>query len=174
LKLDLNGFVLELSMLAVRDGQWTTLRIVKTQSGFRGDGEGVTAELELREGGPERVGYELRFTSEYSSRVRLKLTLMGESKLFHLIPGNIHGDNNAAHVKAGQFPVLASRANAEGNAAPLWEFRADRASHPVSMLCCERGVVAVSIEPYSESIRNGVFAALPDSFGFRLGTATIR
>ena len=31
----------------------------------------------------------------------LRASLAGERNLFHLIPGNIHGDNNAAHVRAG-------------------------------------------------------------------------
>src|SRR5205823_9526624 len=87
-----------------------------------------------------------------------------------------HGDNNAAHVRAGEFPCLTAARSADRNCAGLWEFRADRASHPVSMLCCAEGAVGISIDPYSEVeeadegfIRNGVFAALPDCFGVSVG-----
>ena len=55
-------------------------------------------------------------------------------------------------------------------------FRADRASHPVSILCCDTGAVGVSIDPYSDCdqtddrlIRNGLFAALPSACGVSLG-----
>jgi hypothetical protein len=106
----------------------------------------------------------------------LRLRLLHAPQPFHLIPGNIFGDNNADHVRAGEFPVLSTQRRFERNRAPLWEFRADRASHPVSMLACDRGVVAVSIDPYSDCreaddgfVRNGVFAALPDAFGVSLG-----
>ena len=77
---------------------------------------------------------------------------------------------------AGEFPCLTDSRPTERNCASLWEFRADRASHPVSILCCDRGAVGISIDPYSASaeaddgfIRNGVFSALPNSFGVALG-----
>jgi hypothetical protein len=102
--------------------------------------------------------------------------LADQQDLFHLIPGNIHGDNNAAYVRPGEFPCLTRARPHERNCAALWEFRADRASHPVSILCCNGGAVGISIDPYSDCeeaddgfIRNGVVAALPNLFGVSLG-----
>ncbi|HMO24745.1 MAG TPA: hypothetical protein PKB10_00600, partial [Tepidisphaeraceae bacterium] len=89
---------------------------------------------------------------------------------------NIHGDNNAPLVRSGEFPCLTDDRTTDINRSPIWEFRADRASHPVSILHDGQAAFGVSIEPYSESdesddgfIRNGVFAALPDAFGVSLG-----
>ena len=173
--LDLNGFVLELSLLAIRHGAWIALPLVKTDRGFRGEHQGLAAELRLDRSN-DRIDYALRFTSPHLSRLRLRLELPGETDLFHLIPGNIHGDNNAAHVRPGEFACLTRARAHERNCSPLWEFRADRASHPVSILGCSSGAVGVSIDPYSDCeeaddsfIRNGVFAALPDAFGVSLG-----
>ena len=173
--LELNGFTLDLSLLAHRDGGWVALPLVKSDRGYRVDHKGLAAELALdhRDDG---IAYALSLRSPFPTRLRLRAALRGETNLFHLIPGNIHGDNNAAHVRPGEFPVLAADRAAERNRAPLWEFRADRASHPVSMLCCDAGAVGVSIDPNSDSdetddgfIRNGVFAALPDACGVSLG-----
>jgi hypothetical protein len=175
MRLELNGFALELSLLAYCDGGWIALPMVSTAEGFRSRHENVTANLIL-ERRDAAVVYQLRFAAPFRTRVRLRAQLPGQQNLFHLIPGNIHGDNNAAHVRTGEFPVLASDRSHERNRAPLWEFRADRASHPVSILCCDAGAVGVSIDPYSQTdeandrfIRNGVFAALPNSFGVSLG-----
>lgn len=175
MQLELNGFSLELALLASRHGHWLTLPLTKRDGGVVAERDGLRASLTLdvQRG---RINYTLRFTSPYRSRLRLQLSLKNERDLFHLIPGNIHGDNNAPHVRAGEFPCLTSERPAERNCAPLWEFRADRASHPVSMLCCERGAVGISVDPYTDCddaderfIRNGVFAALPGTFGISLG-----
>ena len=60
--------------------------------------------------------------------------------------------------------------------SPFWEYRADRAAMPLSAVCTEYGVMAVSVEPYSKAddsdcgyIKNGVIAALPCSAGVSLG-----
>jgi hypothetical protein len=173
--LDLNGFALDLSILAYRDGGWLVLPLTKTDRGVRADHKGISAELEL-DRRADSIAYGLHFTSPIRTRLRLRATLLDQENLFHLIPGNIHGDNNAPHVRPGEFPVLAGDRLSERNRAPLWEFRADRASHPVSILCCDAGAVGVSIDPYSDSdetddrfIRNGLFAALPNAFGVSLG-----
>jgi hypothetical protein len=175
MNLELNSFALELTLLACRDGHFFALPMSKYDGGWRCDHRGLRAEL-LLNADSDRIAYTLRFNSPYRTRLRLQISLPGQSDLFHLIPGNIHGDNNAAHVRAGEFPCLTATRSAERNRAALWEFRADRASHPVSILCCQRGVVGISIDPYSECedaddgfIRNGVFAALPDRCGVSLG-----
>src|SRR5690606_8560052 len=102
----------------------------------------------------DALGYALTFRSPRPTRLRLRVELPGQQDLFHLIPGNIFGDNNAAHVAPGQFPLLAPRRGDDPSCAPLWEFRADRASHPVSILCCAAGAVGLSVDPYSESIES--------------------
>lgn len=174
--IELNGFTVDLSLHAWRHGGWINLALQDGGGGFTAAANGVRAWLLVRPVAGHRLSYALRFDAEFSTRVRLGLRLIGAVDLFHLIPGNVFGDNNAPHVRAGEFPVLASDRPAERNRSPLWEFRADRASHPVSILCDHRGAVGVSIDPYSECpsaddgfIRNGVFAALPDAFGVSIG-----
>ena len=176
-RLALNGFELELSLHALRHGQFVRLPLEKTDRGFRAELTGLRADVTLEvPRDDQRLAYTLSFTSPFKSRLRLRVALREQSNLFHLIPGNIHGDNKAPHVRPGEFPCLTTAHPERRNCAPLWEFRADRASHPVSILCCGRGAVGVSIEPYSTCyeteegfIRNGVFAALPDALGVSLG-----
>jgi hypothetical protein len=192
---ELNGFAVELSLLARIDGDWLPLADERSDEGFvaRHASGGIDADLSLTRRSDTAVDFRLRFTARTRTRLRLRARLLEQRGLFHLIPGNVHGDNNAAHARAGEFPCLAytrpdvarvalddltaeaDRA-AERNRAPLWEFRADRASHPVSILCCDAGAVGVAIDPYSPCdeaddgvLRNGIFAALPDSFGVSLG-----
>ncbi|HSV15874.1 MAG TPA: hypothetical protein VLI90_16545 [Tepidisphaeraceae bacterium] len=174
--IELNGFVLQLSLSAALHGQWISLPIAAHGAGgFAVEHKGIRAQLHLT---PERdrLRYQLSFSSTTKTRLRFRAELLGQRDLFHLIPGNIHGDNNAAHVRPGEFPCLTSARPAERNCSPLWEFRADRASHPVSTLCSQAGAAGISIDPYSPSdqaddgfIRNGVFAELPNAFGVALG-----
>jgi hypothetical protein len=162
--LELHGFALDLSLQAIQHGHWVALPI--DHESF--NRFGIRGSLKI-----EGQRYSLRWSSSFPTRLRLRLTLLDQSNLFHLIPGNIHGDNNAAHVRAGEFPCLTKDRTAEKNRAPLWEFRADRASHPVSILCCSKGAVGISVNPYTgdgaKVIRNGVFAALPNIFGVSSG-----
>ncbi len=121
--------------------------------------------------------YELRFKAAFPTRIRLSGQLAGDN-CWHLIPCCIHGDNNLLHAKPGQYPNLTYLHPEEKFSSPLWEFRADRASHPVSMLFASGGAAAISINPYSHAadgtlIRNGVFAELPDRFGVTLGYANL-
>lgn len=166
--IELNGFSLDLSLHAIQHGHWINLTLVKSDDGFRAEHQGIRAGLKL-DRLSKQIDYVLNFTAEFPTRFRLRFSLLNQNNLFHLIPGNTHGDNNAAHVRPGEFPCLTSARPAERNCSPLWEFRADRASHPVSMLCCDNGAVGVSIDPYSENVANGLFAALPNSFGVSLG-----
>ncbi|MDW8263257.1 MAG: hypothetical protein RMJ35_12090 [Phycisphaerales bacterium] len=175
MQLELNGFRVSISMLAAIDGGWMRLGLHPTDRGASFDHKGVVGELALTRAAG-RIDYHLSFSAVFPTRIRLRLELKEQQDLFHLICGNIHGDNNAPHVRAGEFPVLAPDRLTEVNRARLWEFRADRSSHPVSILCCRTGAVGISIDPYSDCsqapdgfIRNGVFAALPDAFGVSLG-----
>ena len=116
---ELNGFSLELSLLASRHGHWIPLALIKTDSGCQADYQQLHAELSFHEAQPEELGFTLRFTSPFRTRLRLQLALLDERELFHLIPGNIHGDNNVEHVRAGEFPCLSARRNGELHRSPL-------------------------------------------------------
>lgn len=175
LTIKLNDFELTLSLLEWQDGGWITLPVAHTDRGGIAQHKGLSAELALDRAG-DHIRYHLRFTSPRRTRLRFAISLREQQGLFHLIPGNIHGDNNAAHVRPGEFPVLASSRPFERNRSALWEFRADRASHPVSILCSDAGALGISIDPYSDCaeaddgfIRNGVFASLPDTCGVSIG-----
>jgi len=163
--ININGFHLELSLQAIHHGHWISLPL----QGQSLDHIGIRVTLRLN----EHNLYLIDWRSTFATRLRLRIALLDQTDLFHLIPGNIHGDNNAAHVRPGEFPCLTSARPAERNCSPLWEFRADRASHPVSILCCSRGAVGISVNPYTDKedsfIRNGLFAALPNVFGVSSG-----
>jgi hypothetical protein len=173
--IDQNGFPLRLSLAAYSHGRWIDLTLRDGDGGGTFDHKGIVGQLTLK-ASPAQTDYTLQFASPTPTRIRLRIELRDQNDLFHLIPGNIFGDNNAEHVRAGEFPCLTTLHPDRRNCAQLWEFRADRASHPVSILCCDRGAVGISVDPYSNAdsadggfIRNGVFAALPNAFGVSLG-----
>src|SRR2546430_17077242 len=119
MRIDLNGFELDLKLQASRDGHWITLPMTRTDRGLRADPRSIRAEL-LLDRQSDRIRYTLSFKSEFATRLRLRAAALYEHHLFHLIPGNVHGDNNAKHVRAGEFPCLTSDRPAERNCAPLW------------------------------------------------------
>ncbi len=173
----LAGFDVALSLQMWRDGAWLTLPTQLDESGFRADSSVGRVRATVDRRAPDRITWVVWFTAPVASRLRVIAALPGATDVFHLIPGCIHGDNNAAHVHPGHFPVLSAEKPWERHRAPLWEFRADRASHPISALCTSRGAVALEIDPYSDCpetpddafIRNGVLAALPTEFGVSIG-----
>ena len=123
------------------------------------------------------AAYDLEFRSVYPTRIRLLAELEGGNP-WHLIPCCIHGDNNLHHARPDQYPNLTREHSEAEYSSPLWEFRADRASHPVSILTTDSAVGGVSIDPYSHDldgqlIRNGVFAELPNRFGVTFGYANL-
>ena len=169
----LNGFTVELSLHAWTDHGWRALE--PDADGRFAAGE-LTGQFQVAHRAADQADYTLEFHAAFPTRLRLRAAVPGESDYFHLIPANIHGDNNRAHARPNEFPFLAPARDGDAASATLWEFRADRASHPVSILCCRRGAVGLSIAPYSECaeaaggiIRNGVFAALPDAVGVSVG-----
>ena len=137
--------------------------------------------------------YELAFTASHTTRVALRLELDDQPSedRFHLIPGVIFGDNNLALSKPGHMLNLTTKFPESPSCSPYWEMRADRASHPVSMIVTKgvdgrAGVIAsITINPYSHGkpvdpswpedfVRNGVFAQVahegkPDTCGVSLG-----
>ncbi len=159
------------------------------------EGQSSPVRLELKQNS-DYAEYQLTAESEKNTKVRLTAAPEEGSDAFHVIPCCIYGDNNAAEVHAGEFPLLCSeedegageagtprgvreQESAETEAkhdifrAPRWEFRADRAAMPLSAVCTEEGVLAVTTEPYTQTeegeICNGVFAELPDRCGISLG-----
>jgi hypothetical protein len=173
--IELNGYSIDLMLHAARHGRWVSLPLDGSGKGARFTHDDLSGEI-VFDRHDDRIDYSIDMLASHRTRLRLSAKLLNETDLFHLIPGNIHGDNNAAHVRPGEFPCLTATPSPLRNHAKLWEFRADRASHPVSMLCCKSGAIGVSIDPYSEDmeadegfIRNGVFAAVPDICGVSVG-----
>ena len=115
--------------------------------------------------------YTLKTQSENPVRIQLGVELPEAANPYPIIPAVLFGDNNIEHVPdRTRFPHLTAEPYEEPNCSPYWEFRADRASHPVSICAFDGGVAAVSIEPYCDNaqgieayddsafIRNGLFA----------------
>lgn len=140
--------------------------------GFYYEWEGAKYRGEFAEHG-DRIPYRLELEAPFLTKIRLQLTLEGEEDYYHLIPGNIYGDNNAREAKPGEFPLLTWEYPEEPLCSPVWEFRADRGAMPISALCCKAGAAGISVDPYSETekgrIHNGLFAQLPNQFGITLG-----
>ncbi len=143
---------------------------------FSFDAAGVRGTLRWHAVDATRADYVLEYVASAPVRLRLAFALNGGENGFHVIPACILGDNNHAIVRPNEFPTLHARVDGNQAAAPLWEFRADRAACPVSLVCGRAGVAGLSIAPYAVDaqaeegfIRNGVFAALPDTGGVSLG-----
>ena len=132
-------------------------------------------EADFTDAGGGVTEYEMRLSAPLPSKLRLTLSPAARvGDAFHLIPCCIHGSNNADVVRPGEFPLLTDKYPGVRFCAPEWEFRADRAATPVSMVCAGDCVYAASIDPYADSpdganVRCGVFARLPDAFGVTLG-----
>lgn len=147
---------------------WHPLPLAAQDEEYVGQDGPVTARLRLAEDS-DGAAYTLSFTAGVLTRLQLRLSAPSASP-FHLIPALIFGDNNLSHAEPGHFPNLTHTHAGNVSCAPYWEFRADRASHPVSLLCVEGAVLAVSIAPYTEAspvnpaadafVRNGLFAEL--------------
>lgn len=166
------------------ESTWRTLKISRSDAGYAGEDQRVSAKLVLTEQ-QGHLAYELSFKATCPTRLQLKLGVAQAQNVFHLIPCNIHGDNNLAKAEPGHYPNLTTQHAESQSCSAYWEFRADRAAMPVSILCFDGGVAGVSIDPYSECsidlttsregfIRNGVFSQLasvgePNACGVTLG-----
>ena len=178
--IQVGGTAVMFSLDYCENDAWHSVSLEGGAGCYRAESDRVTVNLELSPE-PHGYSYELRVRSSFATRVRLRLRLPGARDVFHLIPCNIYGDNNLALTGPGEYPHLTDQFSDDLFCATLWEFRADRAALPVSILCHADGVVGISIDPYSEQepdrvtlndhgfIRNGVFAQLPDAFGVSLG-----
>lgn len=171
--LTLDNFTIQLSLCYYHDGGWHALEYSHSNEWGTSQQPNLKIRFDLESvAGGWRYG--LSIESEFETQLRLRVSLQDETELFHLIPAIIHGDNNATLIRPLEFPLLTQDRPNDPDCSPFWEFRADRSSHPVSILCCHRGAVGVSVDPYTEDadgqlIRNGVFAELPNVCGISLG-----
>ena len=160
------------------NGTWIeTGRLLPGRAFFFGDG-GITIHAMCCEVESGICRYELSFESRRPTRVKLAGELDGKNP-YHLIPCCIYGDNNwHSHRKGDEYPILTYESPEQKFTSPHWEFRADRAALPVSMLFTEAECGAISIEPYGRDeegqlVRNGVFSELPGRFGVTVGYANL-
>lgn len=161
---------IDIELQYFRGGSWV--------SAFGESGNPVSIALKEH---PDYVDYALTLNSEEETKVRLSASPAESRNAFHVIPCCIYGDNNAAEVHAGEFPLLCEEEGEDVFRASRWEFRADRAAMPLSAICTEQGVLAVTVDPYTssgsmagnasgtEAVPNGVFAELPNVCGISMG-----
>ena len=99
MRISLNGFSIRLTLRAFRHGDWLDLPEVAHGDSAQFEWQGLNASLVVH-AADDRLDYRIELKSPFATRLRLWLECDGElGQPFHLIPGNIHGDNNAAHVK---------------------------------------------------------------------------
>lgn len=131
---------------------------------FYADGMEIVLKLQKNS---DRIDYSLEFEAEYDSGLRLSVSVK-EKDVFHLIPCNIYGDNNHAMLRPDEMPSLTCDKKCSTD-SDIWEFRADRAALPLSMMSFGDTAIGISISPYDNEIRNGVFSRLPAECGVSLG-----
>lgn len=163
-------------------GGWQALALTGAHGRYAATGGGIDARLEIIKKG-DGWTYRLTFTASFPTRLQLALELPEAQQPFHLIPAVIFGDNNLAGAEPGHYPNLTLEHPGNVSCSSYWEARADRASHPVSLLLFDGGIAGISIDPYAESrpedgaeafVRNGLFAQLahdgsPHACGVTLG-----
>ena len=76
--IELNGFKLELTLCASRDGKWVDLPLPVAAGDIR-------AALRLNQRSAERIDYTLEFQAPFATRLRLRAALLDQTNLFHLI-----------------------------------------------------------------------------------------
>ena len=160
-----------------RNGGWRLAGILDPEQGLRYRDADVELTVFCTEEEAHITEFKLSFRSTYPTRIRLRGELAGKNA-WHLIPCCIHGDNNLHHARPDQYPNLTTEHPEAKYSSPLWEFRADRASHPVSILTSAGGTAALSMDPYARDtegqlVCNGVFAELPNAFGVTFGYANL-
>jgi hypothetical protein len=169
-RIERSGVTGVVSLHAGCDDGWIRLKLAIDGDGYVAKQDGLRACLTLRPDGDD-YHYTLTLEAAQPTRLQLKLSVPDAEQLFHLVPACLYGDNNLHGAEPGHFPNLTHEHPDNVSCAPYWEFRADRASLPLSVLCSEGVVAGVSIDPYSDCepaacssdegfVRNGVFAEL--------------
>lgn len=148
-----NSFKLELSFSYSKNNEWFAVPDeVVNEKGFAYETEDAGFFCSFKE--TETSGiieYKMGFNANYPTRLRLAVRVANEDGYYHLIPCNIYGNNNAGGAMPGEFPFLTVEYTEDPFCSERWEFRADRASTPVSVLACNKGAVGLSIDPYSDA-----------------------
>ena len=146
-------FTTTLECLAWHEGEWIPLAVIGNvgRNTFRHEELGLDLEFEL-EIRDEGYGFCVSYTSRHPTRMLIRLVLRNVRQAFHVIPGCIFGDNNLAHTEPEHFMHLTSGERDEASCSSHWEFRADRAAMPVSMIAFEGGVAGLFIQPYSDDV----------------------
>lgn len=103
-------------------------------------------------------GYALVLEGASPTRVRLQWELAPGVRSYHLMPGVCHGDNSLDHDPDGRYPHLAEHGPSPA-VSPVWEFRADRCSYPLSLMMLPDAIYGVSIDPYAEGYEAGTTCA---------------
>ncbi len=159
-----------------QDGLWHPLEMTEAGTNLTSESGLGRVEVSFGEESPEVLRYTMTLNAPLPSRLRMTCEPAEKNReeyAFHLIPACIYGTNNEERVRPGEFPLLTEKHPGASFCSPVWEFRADRAAMPVSMLHLGREAWGVSIDPYADTekglLRNGVFAELPDAFGVSLG-----
>lgn len=173
MEININGFSLELDFsIRTETDEYSAVPVEKNTNFYEFKGKNTNFIFQVN----TDYSYSMELSSDIPASVKFAIQLKDEEDLYHLIPCNIHGDNNLANAKPGFFPNLTYDYPDSISTSSEWEFRADRASHPVSIITCNSGAVGLSIDPYSTDkdnsdtfIRNGVFSKLPDTAGVSLG-----
>lgn len=159
------------------NAEWMSAGVLDPDSGCIFSNDEISIRIQCVRLGATVVEYELDFLSKHPTRIKLQGELEGNDP-WHLIPCCIHGDNNLENAIPDQYPNLTTKHPEKPYSSPYWEFRADRASHPISICISDAGVAALSIDPYmrdqnGQLIRNGVFSELPNRFGATAGYANL-
>lgn len=153
-----------------QEGMWHSLFLQASGEAYLGQAAGITVVFALADGAPGTFRYTLHVTADFPTRMQFACEPVQVTEPFHILPGVLFGDNNLAHTGPTHFPHLTTAYPKEPACASYWECRADRASHPVSVLAFSGGIAAVSIAPYTaragDDVRetswvcNGLFAQL--------------
>lgn len=135
-----------------------------------------TIPIQVRTIDQETLEYSITYSSKTKTSIVIEISCENNDDIFHLIPCNIHGDNNLEKAKPGYFPNLTTTHKNHITSSPIWEFRADRASHPVSIIATSNDAIGISVNPYMNDgklIKNGLYSKLPASAGVTLGYQNI-
>lgn len=152
---------------------WHPLTLVPTATGFYASEPEIQAQVQLKQTSDERIQYTLHFAAQQPAQMRFELSLENQQDLFHIIPANIYGDNNFSRAQPGEYIMLTYEHPEDVFCSPFWELRADRASQPITMLNCKLGTLALSVNPYTDTldgfVRNGLRAELPNKIAVSAG-----
>jgi len=167
--------------------KWRPLELVQDGNTVRSTGS-VKVTFSFTDEG-QYLSYHLDVLSNDPTRIGMFISLpdtISETPVYHVLPGLLFGDNNLDNVlDKDAFHHLTNKSRRGKAFSPVWEFRADRCAMPLSAMCSEDAVIAISIDPYANSnseesitVTCGVTSVLandkaPSSCGVTLGYANL-